>query len=177
MKIKFIIILCLLLTSCEKFVTSNTSLTLSGKYKVALLDLTSVDQNQSSDSLYSPGSVYKNSMLPKPFDSIPINRFYIHLDYSTIRFNQLGVTQDGRDIWEYGVKPNEIFYQVLNNNAYDNGYLRFTYYPLPNISSTLIFHIEKDGLESLQLQSTGNWVKGEFGEKKVMTMILTRVGP
>jgi len=175
---KFIILLLVFFfTSCEKFVVSENTLSLSGKYKVALIDLTSVDQNQSKDSLYSPGTTYRNSFLPKPFDSIPINRFYIHLDYSTIRFNQVGVTQEGSDIWQYGVKPNEIFYQVLNNTPYDNGYLRFTYNPTPNSSSTLVFHIERDGFESLQLQSSGSWAKGKFGEKQIITLVLTRVGP
>lgn len=167
----------LFLVSCEKFVTSTSSLTLSGKYKIALLDVTSVDQNQTKDSLYRPGTVYKNNYLPKPFDSIAVNRFYIHLDYSTIRLNQLGVTQDGQDIWQYGVKPNEIFYQIQNNSAYDNGYLRFTYFPTSGLSFTMIFHIEQDGYESLQLVSSGSWAKGKFGEKQIMTMVLTRVGP
>ena len=39
------------------------------------------------------------------------------------------------------------------------------------------FIIEDDGLETLQLRSTGIWPNGQFGEKQVMTMSLTRVGP
>lgn len=165
------------LTACERYVTEISTLTLSGKYKLASLDVTSVDQNLSKDSLYGPGTVYINPRLPDPFDTIPINRFYIHLDYSTIRINQLGVSSFGQDLWQYGTAPNDIQYQVLNNNPYDLGYLKFTYFPPDTSSRTLIFHIERDGLESLQLQSTGQWAKGKFGEKQVLTFVWTRVGP
>jgi hypothetical protein len=39
------------------------------------------------------------------------------------------------------------------------------------------FIIEDDGLETLQLKSSGAWFSGKLGEKQVMTMSLTRVGP
>lgn len=164
------------LSSCERYVLPISDLTLSGKYKLSLLDVTSVDQNLTKDSLYRLGSTYINYNLPKPFDSLVINRFYIHLDYSSIRLNQLGVDQNGRDLWEYGVSPNEIFYRVTNNTAYNHGYLQFTY-KTPIRVNNLIFHIEEDGLETLQLQSSGLWAKGELGEKQVLTFVFTRVGP
>lgn len=166
------------LTSCEKFVVDQSDVTLSGKYVVSMLDITNVDQSTEKDSLYRVGSTYlnKTNMQP-PFDSIVINRFYIHLDYSTIRMNLKGVTQDGRDIWEYGASPNEIFYQILSNNAYNSGYLRFTYTSTNNKSSTLTFLIEDDGFETLQLKSSGTWLKGKEGQKQIMTIYLSRVGP
>lgn len=173
------IIFCLLLvllSSCERYALPISDLTLSGKYKLTLLDVTSVDQNISSDSLYRVGSVYKNPNLPKPFDSLVINRFYIHLDYSTIRMNLVGVSPAGNDIWEYGTSPNNIFYRVLNNNTYNHGYLQFDYENQTG-SKTLTFHIEEDGIESLQLQSTGSWARGKFGEKQILTFVWTRVGP
>ena len=40
----------------------------------------------------------------------------------------------------------------------------------------MTFLIEDDGLESLQLKSSGFWPNGKFGEKQVITMSLTRVG-
>lgn len=163
-------ILLIFLSSCERYVTEISTLTLSGKYKLSLLDVTGVDQSLGQDSTYGPGSVYLNPTLPKPFDSIPINRFYIHLSYSEIKLNLLS-PRDDRDVWQFHTT-----YQILNNNAYDLGYLRFTYFPTP-IAKTLIFHIEKDGLESLQLQSSGQWVNGRFGEKQVLTFVWTRVGP
>ena len=175
--LKFIpILFCFFLFSCEKVVLRNSDLTLSGKYKLTLLDVTSVDQNVNSDSLYTTGMTFVNRALPKPFDSLVVNRFYIHLDYSTVRINLLGVTQDGRDIWQYGVSPNDIFYRILNNNAYNLGYLQFDLIS-EGTSKTVTFHIEEDGLESLQLQSTGSWSIGKFGEKQILTMRFTRVGP
>jgi hypothetical protein len=174
---KYLLLGLLLLSSCEKFALNNSDISLSGKYVVSKLDITSVDQNQFKDSLYLIGSTYKNPLIPSPFDSIKVNRFYIHLDYSSIKMGKLNITPDGRDIWEYGMRPNEIFYTVLNNNTYNNGFLQFTYETKPNDSRTLTFLIEDDGFESLQLKSSGAWFKGKFGEKQVMTLYLTRVGP
>lgn len=173
MKIIYLFIISILLISCEKFVVSNSDITLSGKYVISKLDITNVDQNQTRDSLYTLGSTYINRSLPYPFDSIRINRFYLHMDYSVISLDLRGVTPDGRDIW--GLTP--IFYRVLSNNAYNNGYLQFTYEPPMGGANTLTFLIEDDGFESLQLKSSGGWFKGKFGEKQVMTLYLTRVGP
>lgn len=173
MRTIFIIILFSTLFSCEKFVLNKSDVTLSGKYVVSKLDITSVDQNQSKDSLYRLGSVYKNKLLPHPFDSIAINRFYLHMDYSVLSLDLRGKTPDGRDIW--GITP--IFYRILSNNAYNNGYLQFTYEPPVGGANTLTFLIEDDGLESLQLKSSGAWFKGPSNEKQVMTLYLTRVGP
>jgi len=172
----FLILVSLSLVSCERYALPISDLTLSGKYKLTLLDVTSVDQNITSDSLYRTGTVYINRNLPKPFDSLVINRFYIHLDYSTLRMNLLGVAPSGNDIWEYGTSPNFIYYRVLNNNTYNHGYLQFDYENQTG-SKTLTFHIEEDGVESLQLQSSGQWAKGELGEKQVLTFVWTRVGP
>lgn len=176
MKKFFIILVSVFLVSCERYALPISDLTLSGKYKLTLLDVTSVDQNITSDSLYRTGTVYINRNLPKPFDSLVINRFYIHLDYSTLRMNLLGVAPSGNDIWEYGTSPNFIYYRVLNNNTYNHGYLQFDYENQTG-SKTLTFHIEEDGVESLQLQSTGSWVRGKFGEKQILTFTWTRVGP
>ena len=176
-KIILILSFCFLLFSCEQYVTERSDLTLSGKYVVSKLDITNVDQNQTADSLYLLGSTYTNTSLPKPFDSIQINHFYIHMDYASIRMKLLGVTQYGQDIWGYGTSPNEIFYRILNNNTYDLGYLQFDYITDDGSSRRVTFHIENDGYESLQLKSSGGWFNGKYGEKQVMTMFLTRVGP
>lgn len=172
----FFIFILIFFSSCEKYIPNTKTFTLSGKYKLALLDVTSVDQNVTLDSLYRPGSIYVNHNLPKPFDSLVINRFYIHLDYSSIRLNLVGVTADGRDLWEYGNADNPIFYSILSNNSYYNAFLRFDYIS-ESMRKTLVFIIEDDGFESLQLQSSGSWAKGKYGEKQVMTFVLTRVGP
>ena len=169
MKKLYLIFVLFLLTSCEKYVVNNKDVTLSGKYVVSKLDITNVSQNQTRDSLYTIGSTYINNSIPDPLDSIVINRFYVHFDYSTIRMNQLGVTPTGRDLWQYGSSPNEIFYRILSNNAYNSGFLQFDYYPEKNSVRTLTFLIEDDGVETLQLKS--------YGEKQVITLYLTRVGP
>jgi len=173
----YLILVLFLLTSCEKFVLETSDVTLSGKYVVSKLNITNVDQNQTRDSLYLLGTTYNNSSLPKPFDVIPINHFYIHMDYASIRMKLVGVTQGGQDIWGYGNAPNEIFYRILNNYAYDLGYLQFDYITDNGSSRRITFHIEHDGYESLQLKSVGGWFNGKYGEKQVMTMFLTRVGP
>ena len=173
----YLLLILFLFTSCEKFVLETSDVTLSGKYVVSKLDITSVDQNQSRDSLYLVGSTYVNKSMADPFDSIVINRFYIHFDYSTIRMNQLGVSPTGRDIWQYGVSPNEIFYRILGNNSYNSGFVQFDYVASDKSVRTLTFLIEDDGFESLQLKSAGAWFKGKMGEKQVMTLYLTRVGP
>ena len=173
----YLVLLMLMVTSCEKYVVNNSDITLSGKYVVSRLDITNVDQTQTRDSLYTLGTTYKNSLLPKPFDSIRINRFYIHLDYSTIRMNWIGI-DNSRDIWEYPLPPEQmITYKILSNNAYNSGYLQFTYLNKSGTNSTMTFLIEDDGFETLQLKSSGAWFRGKFGEKQVMTLYLTRVGP
>ena len=73
-----IFILVFLLVSCRTYIMERSDLTLSGKYVVSKLEVTSVDQNATKDSIYSIGSVYVNNNYGHPFDSIPINRFYIH---------------------------------------------------------------------------------------------------
>lgn len=177
MKKLYFLLSLIFLTSCEKFVVETSDVTLSGKYVVSRLDITNVDQNQTRDSLYTLGSTYVNRVIPDPLDSISINRFYIHFDYSTIRMNELGVTPTGADIWEYGNSPNEIFYRILSNNSYRSGFLQFDYVTIDGSIRTLTFLIEDDGIETLQLKSSGAWFKGKFGEKQVMTLYLTRVGP
>jgi hypothetical protein len=171
------ILILLLFTSCEKFVVETSDVTLSGKYVVSKIDITNVDQNQTRDSLYLVGDTFVNHSIPDPLDSMVVNRFYLHFDYSTVRMNELGVTPTGADIWEYGSSPNEIFYRILSNYSYSNGFLQFDYVTKDGSSRTLTFLIEDDGLESLQLKSSGAWFKGKFGQKQVMTLYLTRVGP
>lgn len=177
MKNLYLLLILFLFTSCEKFVLETSDITLSGKYVISKVDITSVDQNQVRDSLYTVGDTYVNKMIPDPFDSIVVNRLYLHLDYSTVRMNLLGVSPSGRDIWEYGSSPDNIFYRIINNNSYNNGFLQFDYVASDKSIRTLTFLIEDDGFESLQLKSAGSWFKGKFGEKQVMTLYLTRVGP
>lgn len=161
------------ISSCEIYVVEISDLTLSGKYVVSKLQTTSVDQRLSSDSLYLLGSTYINNNLGDPFDTIEINNFYIHFDYSTVRFNLLGEDISGRDIWEY----NDIFYNVRHNNSFFLGVLQFDYITKYGDCRRMTFNIEDDGFETLQLKSCGSWPDGNSGEKQVITLFLTRVGP
>lgn len=174
---KLILLLGLVLTSCEQYVTEMKDVTLSGKYVISKLEITNVDQNQTRDSLYLVGTSYVNHNLPHPFDSISINNSYLHFDYSTVRMNILGVSNAGQDIWQYGNSPNEIFYRSFGRTPYHAGYLQFDYTTQSGGHPQVTFLIEDDGLESLQLKSSGAWFNGKFGQKQVMTLSLTRVGP
>jgi hypothetical protein len=173
----FLLLIVLLFTSCEHYITEISDLTLSGKYVVSKLEITNVDQNHTRDSLYLLGTTYNNSLLPKPFDSVRINNFYVHMDYSTIRMKLLGVTPSGQDIWRYGSGSNPIFYRTFGRTAYNHGYIQFDYVTEDGSSRTITFQIEDDGYETLQLKSSGAWFNGKYGQKQVMTMSLTRVGP
>lgn len=177
MKNLILIIVSLILTSCERYVTDIKDVTLSGKYVVSKLEITNVDQNQTRDSLYLVGTRYINQNLPHPFNNILINHFYIHFDYSTVKMDLMGVTSSGQDIWRYGVTPNEIFYKVFGTTPFNSGYLQYDYTSMNGNHPRVTFMIEDDGLETLQLKTSGAWFNGKFGEKQVMTLSLTRVGP
>jgi hypothetical protein len=86
-------------------------------------------------------------------------------------------TESGRDIWGYGMPPNEIFYKIFGTTPFHSGNLQFDYVSKDGALRTLRFIIEDDGLETLQLRSTGIWPNNQFGEKQTMTLFLTRVGP
>lgn len=177
MKKVIFLLFVVLLTSCEKYVTEIKDVTLSGKYVISKLEITNVDQNQTRDSLYLLGSTYINRSLPHPFDKITINHTYIHFDYSTVRMGLLGVSPSGQDIWRYGTSPNEIFYKTFGGTPYNSGYIQYHYTSQNFGHTTVTFMIEDDGLESLQLKSSGAWFDGKMGQKQVMTISLTRVGP
>jgi hypothetical protein len=173
---KIILIILLFLTSCQFYVTEIKDVTLSGKYVVSKLEITSVDQSQPRSELYLIGDTYTNNSLGHPFNKIFINNFYIHFDYSTVKMDWIR-TESGRDIWGYGMPPNEIFYKIFGTTPFHSGNLQFDYVSKDGALRTLRFIIEDDGLETLQLRSTGIWPNNQFGEKQTMTLFLTRVGP
>ena len=173
---KFIFLVCLFLTSCQLYVTEIKDVTLSGKYVVSKLEVTTVDQGQPKNKIYLVGDTYMNNNLGHPFNRIPINNFYIHFDYSTVRMDWIR-TDSGRDIWGYGMSPNEIFYENFGRTTFHSGYIQFDYISKNGSSKSFRFIIEDDGLETLQLRSFESWPNAQFGGKEVVTMLLTRVGP
>ena len=173
---KTILLILLLFTSCQLYITEVKDVTLSGKYVVSKLEITSVDQSSPRIEKFFIGQTYVNNALGHPFNKIQINNFYIHFDYSTIRMGEIEV-EDDRDIWDYGMSPKEIFYRVFGTTPFHSGYLEFDYLSKDGSRRSMKFIIEDDGLETLQLRSTGIWPNNQFGEKQVMTLFLTRVGP
>ena len=173
---RIILLTLLLFTSCQLYITEVKDVTLSGKYVVSKLEITSVDQSSPRIEKFFIGQTYVNNALGHPFNKIQINNFYIHFDYSTIRMGEIEV-EDDRDIWDYGMSPKEIFYRVFGTTPFHSGYLEFDYLSKDGSRRSMKFIIEDDGLETLQLRSTGIWPNNQFGEKQVMTLFLTRVGP
>ena len=74
MKKLVVIVLLVILTGCEKYV-SGTQLSLSGKYLITRVSMVSVDQNTTRDTVYYSGDVYKsqNTLTPKPFSPYKSN--------------------------------------------------------------------------------------------------------
>ena len=170
----FVFVLLIFLSSCEKYIVNHTTLSLSGKYVVSKMEVNYDGPNSPPDSLYTIGSTYINKYAPSPFDSIRVNGFKMYFSYSEVKMNLL---EPVRDIWQYGQKPNTIFYTVLNNTGYNLGYLQFDYVTSSNFKQRVTFHIEHDGAESLQLRTVGEWPNGKFGPKVTLTLFLTRIAP
>jgi hypothetical protein len=176
-----ILILLIFLTSCEKYTTNVSDLTLSGKYVVSKLIVIQTSQASKKDSTYLSNQLFTNNLLPDPFDSIRINDFYIHFDYSTIRMVWYDRIQNGmRDRWLYGESPNEIFYNRVpwSYDAYTFGKIQFDYKPRDRGSyQKIIFQIDSDLLETLQLSGLDFAPNGKDGPHYRLILTLNRVGP
>ncbi len=178
MKNIVLIFILVFLTGCQKYV-SGTHLTLSGKYKITRISLVSVDQNTTRDTVYRTGDIYKsnNPSTPKPFDTIRVGNTFFHFDYSVINLMYLGVdTISRKDMWDERYKRG---YRIIGNNQWQEGYIQFDYFDVIKTKSnhTMTFQITEDKFESLELTSSGQWSYGNMGEKKIMIINLTRVGP
>ena len=176
MKNIVLIFILVFLTGCEKYV-SGTHLTLSGKYVIARISLLSVDQNTTRDTVYRSGDIYKsnNPSSPKPFDTIRVGNTFFHFDYSVINLMYLGVIDDS-DVWDNSYQTS---YTIRGNNQWQEGYLQFRYDDTLKTKTkhTMTFQITEDKFESLELTSSGQWSHGNMGEKRIMILNLTRVGP
>ena len=169
-------------SSCEKYTTNISDLTLSGKYVVNKMTIITTSQAIVKDSTYLSNAVFQDSMLPKPFNRIKVNDFYLHFDYVSIRMNWIKRTTTGslRDMWEYGESPNEIFYRRIpySYNAYDLGAIQFDYLPTNERAYRRItLHVDSDLPESLQLSGLDFAPYGKNGPKYKIIFSLTRVGP
>ena len=171
-----------LFISCEKYTTNISDLTLSGKYVVSKLTIITTSHAITKDSTYLSNTVFRDSMLPHPFNYIKVNDFYMHFDYASVRMNWISRTTTGslRDMWQYGESPNEIFYNRVpySYNAYDLGTIQFDYMPINQKSYRRItLHVDSDLPESLQLSGLDFAPYGKNGPEYKIIFSLTRVGP
>jgi len=161
-----ILMFLILLSGCEKYVVEKSDVTLSGMYNITKIVTT--DDN-GLDSVYTYGFC-KNDILPKPFDSIPINNFFIEFSYVDVRFNLINTNPY---MWEYGgnTDSTQIWTTINGNHSYFSGFLSFSYKPTGTDSyRTLRFTIVDDGLVSLTLRSEGTYTNS----KKHITLYLSR---
>jgi len=182
MKKLFLLLLVLVLTSCEKYVTEIPDLTLSGKYVVTKMTVISTSHAIVRDTTYLSGGIFTNSSLPHPFNYIKVNDFHIWFSYSEIKMNWINRTQTGslRDMWQYGNSPNEIFYNRVpySYDSYDYGKIQFDYKPINETSYRRItLHVDSDLFESLQLSGLDIAPYGKDGPQYKFIFTLTRVGP
>ena len=182
-KIILILSICLSLLSCEQYVTEISDVTLMGLYVVREVEVVSTDPQYSTYTSYHGGQIFQDNDLPEPFNYIRTNDF-------NISFENTGFVGDFGIIWTNKNNPQEIpiwaydtrissneYFKVIGNNAYDLGYLKLHYRSLQGNPITMIFKIEKDGYESLQLLSSGTFPFGQNGEKKQLRLYLTRIHP
>jgi hypothetical protein len=178
---KYLLFLLPLLLSCEKYVTEVSDLTLSGKYVVSKVTLIQTSQATTKDTTFFSGSTFMTPYLPDPFDSIKVDNFYLHFDYSTIRMIWYNRHQNGqRDRWEYGESPNEImFWRVpYSFDAYTTGKIQFDYKPKDrNSYARITFQVDSDLLETLQLSGLDFAPYGKDGPHYRLILSLNRVGP
>jgi hypothetical protein len=109
--------------------------------------------------------------MPAPFDSFYVDEFKLHMGYDLISFPLYGVDSDGRDIYS-----TRTFYDIKNCTSYYVGDLQFTY-KYKDVTPTLTFFIEDDGLEHIQIKTKGVWPYSQWGEDVMYTFFLTRTGP
>jgi hypothetical protein len=173
MKKLCLLLLILVLTSCEKYVTEISDLTISGRYVVYQVD---VIYSDSQSQTFIGGQTYVGQ-LPHPFDNIQINNFYMLFDgagftgfYKLVRLQPFQ-----SNLWLYG-NNKDLFYQVSGNNGYNLGNLVLTYKPIGSeIFKTMIFKIEEDGYEHLKLLHSG--IYNNQGNKTQIRLYLHREHP
>lgn len=178
---KMLVLLWVFLSSCLKYTTEVSDLTLSGKYVVSKVTIIQTSQPTSRDTTYLSGQTFVNKSLPDPFDSIRVDNFYIHFDYTSIRMVWHNRIQDGqRDRWEYGESPNEIFYSRVpwSYDAFTLGKIQFDYKPKDRAAyHRILFQVDSDLFETIQLSGLEFAPNGKDGPHYRMILSLNRVGP
>lgn len=155
------------LLSCEKYVTETSTITLSGKYLLQKLSVVQIENPTDSIRNFVVGDMVINRFLPDPFDTLKVGAFYMDFNYSDLRMNYLRRTNE-RDVWEYGMSPDFIFYHriPLSFDAYTFGKITFVYIPKDEKSyRKIILSIDSDLAESLQLSGLDFSPYGKNGPK------------
>jgi hypothetical protein len=186
MKKLFLLLLVLVLSSCEKYVTEISDVTLMGLYVVSEVEVISTDPQYSTNNSYHGGQVFQDNDLPVPFNYIKTNDFHINF-FNNGFVGNFGVIWENRNqtsqvpIWRYDTRypssQSNARFSIFGNNSYYLGSLVLNYYSAHNKLETLTFRIEKDGYESLQLLSSGTYPLGQYGESKLLRLYLTRIHP
>ena len=165
-KLSFFLIL-FMLTSCEKYVTDTSTISLSGKYLLQKLSIVQIENPTDSIKNFVVGDMVINRFLPDPFDTLKVGAFYLDFNYSDLRMNFLRRTNE-RDVWEYGMSPDFIFYHrvPLSFDAYTFGKITFVYLPKNEKSyRKIVLSIDSDLAESLQLSGLDFSPHGRNGPK------------
>jgi hypothetical protein len=165
-KLSFFLML-FMLTSCEKYVTDTSTITLSGKYLLQKLSIVQIENPTDSIKNFVVGDMVINRFLPDPFDTLKVGAFYLDFNYSDLRMNFLRRTNE-RDVWEYGMSPDFIFYHrvPLSFDAYTFGKITFVYLPKDEKSyRKIVLSIDSDLAESLQLSGLDFSPHGRNGPK------------
>lgn len=179
-KLILLLLVCLSFFSCEMYLTEIRDLTLSGKYVVSKLTVITTHHASEKNTTYLDGDVFTNNSLPHPFNSIKVNDFYLHFTYSEIRMNWINRLETGmnRDRWEYGESPSIFYHRVpYSYDSYNFGKIKFYYTPSNGTYMPIVFQIDSDLTESIQLSGPEFSPKGKDGPKYKLILTLTRVGP
>ena len=159
------------MSSCERYVTEISDLTLSGTYVVEKLKLVKTDTNE-TDSVFIVNQNLVNQSLPDPFDTIKVGRTYIYFTYSIVEFGEKQMNSDIIN-WEYqGIN----YYRILwTADAYRYGKIKFNYIPKnKNNNQTVVLNVDEDRPESLKL-SGFHFSKNQ--RDYYVILFLNRVGP
>jgi hypothetical protein len=157
----------LLFSSCIKYGQPKL-LSLSGEYRVDKITYEEIDNSGNpSQVVYLPGDWCINPAEIDVLDSIDVGFFKMHLDYSMIRFQPIP-TGSGSSYWSV-----QYPYHVSGQySSYDLGYINF------NCDGTRRYwKFIDDGVESLTIRTSGQWVNGNSGSNESFTLHMTRVGP
>jgi hypothetical protein len=168
MRIIIILLLVLSIISCEKYEQPKW-MDLSGEYVIDRITTFNYENSiNPNNKTYYPGDIYLNNIDSYPLDSIAVGFKRWYLNNVQIFFEHYELPS-GQKKWYSGS-----FYSVSTRfEPSDLGYLNVEF----DNGTKRVFKIVEEGLESLTLRTTGQWVSGPNGTATTMTIYLTKIGP